>query len=303
MKSKTIKKVSIAVKPNPGKDVINVLKKLTEWLIKHNKEIQFLARDKEIITSSIKMKENKITFIKKVDIHRESDIIITIGGDGTLMGIGRLTYSHSVPIIGVNMGKMGFITEFSENEILKTIENSFKDLIILKLSLFVAEIFREDKPIYKKYFINDAVIHKNDISRMFSLSASFGDKHIFNLSGDGIIISSPIGSTAYSMAAGGPLIYPDVKTVTLTPICPHSLTHRPLVLPDNSNLFFELIESPSSVSLTIDGQVTTDILPGDVVKISKNSAKTIQLVKNPNNNYFQNLKDIFILGHRKNRNE
>jgi NAD+ kinase len=159
-------------------------------------------------------------------------------------------------------------------------------------------VYRDGKRIYKDYFINDTVLHKNDISRMFSLSIGTKLHHIYNLSGDGIIISTPLGSTAYSLAAGGPLIYPDVHALSLTPICPHSLTHRPFVLPENHEIHIKLLEDPEFVSLTLDGQGHIDLKGSDLIVIKKNRRRNIRYIKNKKKNYFKNLGDIFTYGKR-----
>jgi NAD+ kinase len=196
------------------------------------------------------------------------------------------------------MGKIGFLTEFTQDEFTELINDSFKGMTQFRLPLFKARVYRDGKLIFKNYFINDAVLHKNDISRMFSLTVGTKQQKIYNLSGDGIIISSPLGSTAYSLAAGGPLIYPDVKALALTPICPHSLTHRPFVMPENREIHLTILERPDFVSLTLDGQEHVELKGADKIIISKNKIKNIRFIRNKNKNYFKNLGDIFTYGKR-----
>lgn len=170
-----------------------------------------------------------------------------MGGDGTLIGVSRNVKKNSPPIFGVNMGNLGFITEFSKVEFFDQLENTIKGTYKLtSLPLYQVEVTRKNKVTFKGTFLNDLVINNNLVSKMLTLSVESEGEHIYNLSGDGLIISSPIGSTAYSLAAGGPIISPSVNAITLTPICAHSLTHRPLVIPDNTSVS---IKAPNRMKL------------------------------------------------------
>jgi NAD+ kinase len=166
--------------------------------------------------------------------------------------------------------------------------------------LYQVEVFskNKEKPSFKGYFLNDVVINNTQISRMLTLSVESEGEHIYNLAGDGLIISSPIGSTAYSLAAGGPIIHPNVNAITLTPICAHSLTHRPLVIPDSSNVVIKAAKPDEAIKLTLDGQQQVSLGPNDVIKVSKKKTKIVRLVKNPNRTYFRTLKDKFTHGAR-----
>ena len=296
MNKNSIKKITIVTKPNITKDIMQVISLIEKWCRKEKKEMSILAPYRE--SSEFNQYMSKYKILSRADISNYPDLIISLGGDGTLIGISRLCPSLQAPIIGVNMGKIGFITEFTKDEFLDLLASSFKGMSHFKLPLFKALVFRDGKQIFKDYFINDTVLHKNDISRMFSLSVGTKNNHIYNLSGDGIIISTPLGSTAYSLAAGGPLIYPDVHALSLTPICPHSLTHRPFVLPENHEIHIKLLEDPEFVSLTLDGQGHLELKGSDLIVIKKNRRRNIQYIKNKKKNYFKNLGDIFTYGKR-----
>jgi NAD+ kinase len=155
---------------------------------------------------------------------------------------------------------------------------------------------RKNKVHFKDFFFNDAVLAKNDIARMITLRAEMGNEHIYNIRGDGIIISTPMGSTAYSMAAGGPIVHPDVKGIILTPICPHSLIHRPFVIPDTAPISLKLLPPHHSVTLTLDGQVAINIDEQDVVVINSSRMKKVSLVKNPERLYFETVSEKFVSG-------
>ena len=227
-----------------------------------------------------------------------------MGGDGTLIGVCRNIKKSSPPIFGVNMGHLGFITEFSKSEFFDHLESTLKgDFKITQLCLYQVEVFtkKKDKAIFKGYFLNDVVVNNTQISRMLTLTVESDGEHIYNLAGDGLIISSPIGSTAYSLAAGGPIIHPHVNAITLTPICAHSLTHRPLVIPDHSNVVIKATRQDESIKLTLDGQQQVTLGTNDIIKVTKKKTKIVKLIKNPNRTYFRTLKDKFTHGARENK--
>ena len=199
------------------------------------------------------------------------------------------------------MGHLGFITEFSKSEFFDELEETIKgNFELTLLSLFEVEVLakRDEKPFFKGYFLNDAVINNNHVSRMLTLALESDGENIYNLSGDGLIVSSPIGSTAYSLAAGGPIIHPMVNAMTLTPICPLSLTHRPLVIPDNSVVCLKAARPDESIKLTLDGQESIVLGSSDIIRITKKKSKIVKLVKNVNRTYFRTLKEKFTHGAR-----
>ncbi len=288
--------VSIVLRPNPTSEILDLLPKLFAWLTKRKITVALLERDHEKLSQANNQLAKVISPIGPDELHLKSDLIISLGGDGTLLGVCRLAQKNTAPIFGVNFGKLGFITEFTESSLWEGLELFFKKPQSFKIPFFNAVIKKGTKVVSSEKFLNDAVIHKNDISRLFSLSAHINKQHVFNLSGDGLIVSTPIGSTAYSMAAGGPIIYSDVNALTLTPICPHSLTHRPLVLPDKETIELKLLESDEAVSLTLDGQRALPICSDHRIYISKSTNSFVNLVKNPQKGYFQTLRDKFTHG-------
>ena len=296
-----LKNISIVLKPNANAELGSILPNLAAWLLKRNKTISFLVKEKERISKIFKNDIKNLNFIAETELHSSTDLIITMGGDGTLIGVCRNVKKSSPPIFGVNMGHLGFITEFSKAEFFDQLEATLKGHFQLtQLCLFQVEVFskKKDKPSFKGYFLNDVVVNNNQISRMLTLTVESEGEHIYNLAGDGLIISSPIGSTAYSLAAGGPIIHPNVNAITLTPICAHSLTHRPLVIPDYSNVVIRASKSDESIKLTLDGQQQVTLNSDDMIKVTKKKAKIVRLVKNPNKTYYRTLKDKFTYGTR-----
>jgi len=296
-----VKNISIVLKPKINTEFESILTNLITWLIRRKKNISFLKKEEERIAKVLKGDLKNLNFISENELHSDSDLIITMGGDGTLIGVARNVSKNSPPIFGVNMGHLGFITEFTKHEFFDQLEKALKgDYEITTLSLYQVEVFekRKDEPKFKGYFLNDVVLNNNQISRMLTLSVESEGEHIYNLAGDGLIISSPIGSTAYSLAAGGPIIQPSVNAVVLTPICAHSLTHRPLVIPDHSSVEIKAARADESIKLTLDGQQAIIIGSNETVKVTKKKGRTVQLIKNPERTYFRTLKEKFTHGAR-----
>ena len=296
-----LKNITIILKPLAKSDLESILPNLASWLLKRKKNVLFLEKEKDRIQKIFKNDIRNLNFISENELHSLSDLIITMGGDGTLIGVCRNIKKTSPPVFGVNMGHLGFITEFSKGEFFDQLELTLRgDFKLTQLCLYQVEVFskNKEKPSFKGYFLNDVVINNTQISRMLTLSVESEGEHIYNLAGDGLIISSPIGSTAYSLAAGGPIIHPNVNAITLTPICAHSLTHRPLVIPDSSNVVIKAAKPDEAIKLTLDGQQQVSLGPNDIIKVSKKKTKIVRLVKNPNRTYYRTLKDKFTHGAR-----
>jgi len=202
------------------------------------------------------------------------DIIIVFGGDGTLLSVTRLVGKRSIPILGVNLGGLGFITEISKEEICRDVsiilsgKCEFEERIMLQ-----AEVIRKRKK-YKRYnALNDVVINKSAIARMIELDIRINRQDVTTFRADGLIISTPTGSTAYSLSAGGPIMYPTLESFLVTPICPHTLTSRPIVIPDDFVLDI-VVRKGDDVYLTIDGQEGCALQVKDRVSIRKADFKT-----------------------------
>lgn len=303
----TFKNITIVLKPMAETEYLTILPNLIQWLFKRKKNISFIDYEKDRIQKILKGDIKNIIFISENEIHKKSDLIITMGGDGTLIGVCRKTTTHSPPIFGVNMGHLGFITEFSKAEFFDQLEATLRgDYALTHLNLYLVEVYtkknQRNKVVntsrFKGYFLNDIVINNQQVSRMLTLSVEALNEHIYNLSGDGLIISSPIGSTAYSLAAGGPIVHPEVSTLILTPICAHALTHRPLIIPDQNNIIVKSTRSTQLIKLTLDGQESLNVDFNEYIKITKKKSKTVHLIKNPNRTYFRTLKDKFTYGTR-----
>lgn len=294
-----LKNITIVLKPKVTVEFESILPNLASWLHRRKKSVYFLSKEKDRLNKIFKGNLNNLNFVEENKLHDDTDLIITMGGDGTLIGVSRNVKKNSPPIFGVNMGNLGFITEFSKVEFFDQLENAIKGTYKLtSLPLYQVEVIRRNKVTFKGTFVNDLVINNNQVSKMLTLSVESEGEHIYNLSGDGLIISSPIGSTAYSLAAGGPIISPSVNAITLTPICAHSLTHRPLVIPDNTSVSIKAAKPDETIKLTLDGQEDLVVTSQETIKISKRKTLNVKLIKNPERTYFRTLKEKFTHGMR-----
>lgn len=299
MVKRTIKIVTIVLKPHLITEFSTVLPNLCSWFGRRKVHVQFLTRDQDRLKIVFKNIPKNVTFIEEEKYHNFSDLILSLGGDGTLIGVCRQSTKHSPPIFGVNMGRLGFITEFSKSEFFDELDEVIKgNMKITKAQLYKIEVQNQGKVVESSFFLNDAVFNKNHISRMIWLTVENESEHIYDLSGDGLIISSPIGSTAYSLAAGGPIIHPQVGSLVMTPICPHSVTHRPIVIPDNMAINVKSQDKDDPINLTLDGQQLMTIYPYQTVRVSKSKARFVQLVHNPERTFFHTLKVKFTHGRR-----
>lgn len=297
-KSKKISTIGIALKPSGFEDLTNTLNNLIRWLSKRNKKIVFLEAERHRFSVSISSRLLKeIEFWPDSKMFKEVDLIISLGGDGTFLGVTR-NVSSKIPVMGVNLGRLGFITEFSKNDFYEKLSGILAGKYeTIRKHLFCITLRQDGKELEREYFFNDVVFNKNEIARMFTLSVFSEDEHVYDLSGDGLIISSTMGSTAYSLAAGGPIVHPEVKALLLTPICPHSLTHRPLVIPDSHHLRVNLVDDIDSVTITVDGQIALRLNKKIDVTIAK-ARNYVSIIKNDERTYFHTLKEKFVHGRR-----
>jgi len=218
------------------------------------------------------------------------DLVLVLGGDGTLLKAARLYGGRGAPILGVNLGGLGFLTEINLEEfytILETIlQGEFQTEARMMLS---AEIIRQGLRLAPTTFLNDAVINKGALARIVDLETSIDNLFLTSYRGDGLIVSTPTGSTAYNLAAGGPILHPALQTMILTPICPFTLTNRPIIVQDNSVIDIRLGSKARDVWVTFDGQIGYPLEAGDLVRIKKAPVQ-IELIKSPFKNYFEILR-------------
>lgn len=228
------------------------------------------------------------------DLPRECDLIVALGGDGTLIGVaGRIAQAGSdVPILGVNFGSLGFLTEITLPELYDALEATLAGRAAIEpRTMLAARTFRDDTPFADHVVLNDIVITKGALSRIIEMSVMVGDLPVTRVRADGLIIASPTGSTAYNLAAGGPIVHPDVDAMLLTPIAPHTLTNRPVVIAGSSEVHVRPIMDPhDEVFVTFDGQSGFPLRPSDLVSVRR-AAKPVRIVKSASRTYFDVLRE------------
>ena len=225
-------------------------------------------------------------------------MIIVLGGDGTLLSVARLVGDHEVPILGVNLGGLGFLTEITLDELYSVLERVLRDdFEINEREILKAGVIRRGKRIAEFIVLNDAVINKGALARIIDLETTINGEYLSTFRSDGLIISTPTGSTAYNLSAGGPIVYPSLHTIIITPICPHTLTIRPIIIPDDVKIRALLKSSNEEVTLTLDGQQGFTLKFEDVVEVGKAEGR-ILLIKSPYRHYFELLREKLKWGER-----
>jgi NAD+ kinase len=233
------------------------------------------------------------------ELAAEVDLIVVLGGDGTLLAVARAVGERAVPILGVNLGTLGFLAEISQSELFSTLELVLEDRLRVELRMRLAvEVERDGREIGRFLALNDAVIAKTALSRMIDLETRADDVEVTTYHGDGLIAATPTGSSAYSLSAGGPLLLPGIGAIVLTPICPHALTQRPVVLPDSCHVAI-LVRAMrgGEVHLTVDGQVGCQLDEGDRVRLRASDAPMRMLVP-PDRNRFEVMRSKLRWGER-----
>ena len=275
------KKIGIVSKPRK-EDAGHILSELVKWLRDKGTEPLMDQETASLI---------EITSpYSRQDIAALSEFVIVLGGDGTLLSVARLIGSRGTPILGVNLGSLGFLTEVTLDEMYLLLEDILSGkMIIDERGMLEAAIRREGQEIARYTVLNDVVINKGALARMILMETRVDGWLLNTYRADGLIIATPTGSTAYSLSAGGPIVYPTVGAVIISPICPHTLTNRPIVVPDDAAIEVTLRTEDEDVLVTLDGQEGHQIKFMDTVAIKKIKGTT-RLILSPKKDYYQILR-------------
>lgn len=221
----------------------------------------------------------------------DADLVIVLGGDGTMISTARLIGDRQLLVLGVNYGSLGYLTEFRIEEMFPALERILAGEyeVDSRVMLRVGH-FRNDELLGQGRVLNDVVINKAALARIIEIEVALNDQYVNSFRADGLIVSTPTGSTAYNLSAGGPIIYPSMNAVVVTPICPFTLTNRPIVIPDTDEIELKLVHEAEGVVLTLDGQIGFTMATDDRVVIRKSST-TFNIVQPPNRNYFDVLRN------------
>ena len=216
-----------------------------------------------------------------MEVLRQADYAVVFGGDGTILGAARQLCQTKVPVIGVNVGKLGFLAEFSIQELQDQFERIFsRDVFVEKRMIVQCTVRRENRDVFSSTAVNDVVITAGPPFSMIEMKLSVQKQQLAVCIGDGIIVSTPTGSTAYNLSAGGPILSSRLSAMVITPVCPHSLSFRPIVIDAESNVFIEMIRMNKQTTLLLDGQVQAQLHCDDVIEIQKHPGQFL-VVNNP----------------------
>jgi NAD+ kinase len=227
-----------------------------------------------------------------------ASLVVSVGGDGTLLASARAVGPREIPILGVNLGHLGFLTETSCEEIDMVLDGALSQQLPVELRAVLTVSQDGERPSNRHVALNDVVFSKRDLARLFSLSLFVGGEWVTDYRADGLILSTPTGSTAYSLAAGGPVVCPEVDALLATPICPHSLSQRPIILPGDAELTIALADGRggTDVQVTLDGQVGFPLEPGERIAVRR-AAHRVRLVRTPGRSFFSVMRDKLGWGH------
>ena len=258
-----------------------LLEELTDWLHRKQKTVLLGPSSVEDDCGTQSHPDARIA--------AEADLVLVLGGDGTMLRAARLVEERSVPILGINLGGLGFLTESTVDRMYDSLNKVFaQDFHVDHRLRLQAHIRHHDGQQQRETALNDVVIGKGDLGRMISIRIQVDGKFVTNLRGDGLIVASPTGSTGYSMAAGGPILDPRLETLVLTPISPHTFTHRPLLIPSHIALEIQ-VTSNEGGAVTLDGQTGIPAGHNEVLTISPSPHRTC-LVRFPERTYYEVLR-------------
>ena len=285
-----IKTIGITSKPKKP-EVRDIVTPLVHWL--HDRSIEVLV-DKET-GSTLDGSEKCVT---RNEMPSLVDLIIVLGGDGTLLATARVLNRKPVPLLAVNLGGLGFLTVITRDELYSTLERVLAgDFRTERRVQIEAEVMRAGEVISSFLALNDVVLNKGAIARVLDFDVRVDGQFISSYKADGLIVSTPTGSTAYSLAAGGPVIAPSVEAFIVTPICAHTLSNRPVVLRDSAQIEVKVKSYGESVYLTVDGQVGVALRSEDAVHMRRASS-VVELIQSPQKNYFEILRQKLKWGER-----
>lgn len=286
----SVHRVGIVLKPNKP-EAGPVVQELIAWLRPRGRDV---ILDSEAAAACPACGPGH----SRADVVAHADLIVVLGGDGTILAVSRLMGARQIPILGVNVGGLGFLTEVALAELFPALEAVLKDeYAVSRRRMLSAQVRRVGASMREFEALNDFVINKTAASRIVELETFVNGEYVATYRADGLIMASPTGSTAYCLSAGGPILYPTLPALVVIPICPHTLTNRPLVLPDSATIEVVQRSSTEDVHLTVDGQVDVGLQPRDVVVVRR-SAHVITLVKSPKLNYFELLRTKLRWGER-----
>jgi len=276
-----IKKIGIVANIAKEKSSAYVIR-LRDWLLHQGLQV--------FLDDAVAIRIGESTGLERSNLAAAVDLIVVFGGDGTMLRVARAVCGYDIPILGINIGGLGYLTEVNLNEMINAlgmiIEGNFKTEKRMMLDV-VAD--RHGEMVGEGTVLNEVVINRAHLSRIVELETAINDRHLATFKADGLIIATPTGSTAYSLSAGGPIIFPEQNAMILNPICAHTLTNRPVILPEDVRVKVILWTKEQGATLTLDGQVSFTLKSGDTIRVQKSRYVTT-LVASPHRDYLEILR-------------
>ena len=285
MTPNSIRRVGIISRPRRS-DLAAVVPPLLKWLEARGISAVY---DEESATSLAPAAASKGQ--PRDQLAKSSDLLLVLGGDGTLLAASRVAAPHGIPILPINLGSLGFLTSFTLEELYPALENTLAgNSAISERVMLTATLQRETRVVDRQSVLNEVVVNKGALARMIDIELRIDGDFVCRYRADGLIVATPTGSTAYSLSAGGPIVHPGVESIIITPICPHTLSDRPVVVQDTCQIEMKLLGSTDSVFLTLDGQKGIPLQSTDHIAISRAKEK-LKLILPPRKSYFEILRN------------
>jgi NAD+ kinase len=276
-----MKHIGILIKPG-FTEAKTLLQQLVPWLKSREKVVLLDPLSAELV--------GEVTSHPKREMAALADLLVVLGGDGTMLAAARLLEGRATPILGVNTGGLGFLTEVTPDEIYKAMESIFENAYTVEERLMLrSRITRHGQQVGGASVLNDVVLSKGTLTRMVQMEIRINRQFVTGLRGDGLIISTPTGSTAYSLSSGGPILNPAVHAVILTPICPHTLTNRPIVIPQDARIEIFISSREEGAMATFDGQVGIALRHEDMIEVGA-SDHYAKLIRFPERTFYEVLR-------------
>lgn len=276
---------TIGIISRPRRSILaEILPKLLDWLQERGVSV--------VIDSETAGPINRSEIGKtRHQIALDADLLLVLGGDGTLLAAAREAAPHGIPILPINLGGLGFLTSFTREELYPALADALAGCSpVSERVMLLAERTHNGSVLTTQRVLNEAVVHKGTLARMIELELYIDEGFVCRYRADGLIVATPTGSTAYSMSAAGPIVHPAVESILITPICPHTLSDRPIVVPDTSKIELRMVENSDSVFLTLDGQTGVPLQVGDRIRITR-ALERLKLIHPPNKSYFEILRN------------
>ena len=277
-----MKTVAIMSKPSQP-ELVRVAPEVVDWLKQHGYEVLIDHETGSYLPGHPPVPRDELAA-------RKPEFVLVLGGDGTMLAAARALAEAKIPVLGVNLGTLGFLTEVSLSELYPTLEAVAESRCAVEVrSMLHCHLMRKGERLAHFDALNDAVIHKSAMARILEVEIRVDDRFVASYRADGLIVATPTGSTAYSLAAGGPVVSPEVGAFIITPISPHMLTHRPVVVKDSRVVTVLVVGTPEEAFLTVDGQVGIPVVEGDHI-ICRKSVREVRLLRHADRTFFDVLR-------------